>query len=116
MDYFREVMNLNLVDFQYWQSIRPHLKTTFRKLAQKEQQMLGQIMADGVRAGEFRIRSIEKTAHALFQIMRGLRCQFIRGIEGPQVETAELFALKREMMFIADIFIRGMAESVGRKK
>lgn len=116
MNYFCEVLNLNLVDFQYWQSIRPHLKTTFRKLAQKEQQMLRQIMTEGVRAGEFNIRSTEKTAHALLQIMRGIRCQFIRAIEGPQVQIAELQSLKREMLFVADIFIRGITESVEKKK
>jgi TetR/AcrR family transcriptional regulator len=116
MDYFRDVLNLNLVDFQHWQSIRPHLKTTFTKFAQREYRVIREMVSEGVQRGEFEGRSVDKNARALLQIMRGVRCQFIRSVEGPLVPIGELKTLKREMLFIGDIFLKGIKAGGAGKK
>ena len=116
MDFFSDVLNLNLVDFQHWQSIRPQLRTSFRKFTQHEHHILRRVIQEGTNAGDFDIESVDKFTNAFFQIMRGMRCQFIRAIEGPQVHTNELQVLKRETLFIADIFLRGMAANCGKRK
>ncbi len=108
MDYFHEFMNLNLVDFQHWQTIRPQLRVTFRRLAQQEYVIIHQMIREGIRKGEIETGSPDKCAQALLQIMRGVRCQFLRTIDGPQVPPKDFQVLKREMMFIADIFLRGI--------
>ena len=109
LDFFQDVLNLNLIDFQHWQSIRPELKLVFKKFAQHEQHLLRRIMNEGIHAGEFATGPVDRSVVALFQIMRGIRCQFLRAIDGPQVTAGELRTLKRDMLFIADIFLRGIS-------
>ncbi len=116
MDFFSEILNLNIVDFQHWQSIRPQLQAAFKTFTQHEQQILRRIIHEGSDGGEFDIESVEKCTNALFQIMRGMRCQFIRTIEGPQFQKSDFQVLKRETLFIIDLFLRGMSRHGGRMK
>ncbi len=108
VDYFAEITNLNIVDFQNWHAMRPVMRATYNKFEEQELALLRSILSAGVRCGELRIPSAGKTAEAIIRVMRGLRCHFLRTIEQPFIEPKQYQSLKDQILFVTDLLLSGI--------
>ncbi len=108
IDYFAEITNLNIVDFQNWHTLRPLMREAYTTFAEQEHGFLRAILGEGIRSGELRLRNAGKTASAIIQVMQGLRCHFLRTIERPYIEAAQYRSLKVQMLSVTDLLLNGM--------
>jgi TetR/AcrR family transcriptional regulator len=107
-EYFNELLNLNILDFRSSVKTKPVLRDMFEDFARQELKLLQTIVREGRERGEFSVASIEQVAEALLHIMQGLRCRFLRRMEGPRIEAKQYKWLKQEQNFVTEIFLRGI--------
>ncbi len=110
-EYFSKLLGLNILDARASGKTNPVLRGTYLDLARQELQLLCKIIERGIRQGEFKVQSARRTAEALMHVMQGLRARFLYKAESPHIEPRERHALKKETLFVADIFLRGIQKT-----
>jgi AcrR family transcriptional regulator len=108
MDNFYSMTNLNIVDFQNWHAMRPFVREAYQRFADEESAIIRTLLKEGIAGGEFAVSSVEKTAQAIMQVLRGLRCHFLRSIEDPAVDPKKFQILKQEVLFVTDLILSGI--------
>lgn len=107
-EYFNELLNLNILDFRSSVRTKPILRDMFEGFARQELKVLKKIVREGRDRGEFNVASIEQVAEALLHIMQGLRCRFLRSLEGTRIGDKPYRLLKQEQNFVTDILLKGI--------
>ncbi|HUN67103.1 MAG TPA: TetR/AcrR family transcriptional regulator [Bacteroidota bacterium] len=111
MDNFYNMTNLNIADFRNWHTVKPFLQETYQRFADEEQAIIGHFLKGGMDAGDFTVTPVERISYALLQVLRGLRCHFLRSIEGPRVDPEKFQQLKQEALFVTDLILNGLKSS-----
>lgn len=107
-EYFKKMLNLNILDLRSSASMKPIFAETYERFAKQELGLLRRLLKQGCESGEFSVRSIDRVAVGLMHTMQGLRCRFLRAIQGPPAESDGYDQLKEEIGFVADIFLNGI--------
>ena len=115
-DYFKKLQSLNMVDFRSIARNMTLLRGMFRRYARKELDWLCQVFELGNENGEFELQSIEKTGQAFLHIMQGLRLRFMRAHSDQAPNPAAFAQHRREIMFVTQIFLRGIRAEIRENK
>ena len=107
-EYFNKLLHLNILDFRSSVKTTPGLRETFDGFALQELKLLHKIVREGKQRGEFKVTSVEKVSEALLHIMQGLRCRFLRAVQGPKIDPKQHQQFKQELNFVTEIFLRGI--------
>lgn len=114
-DYFKNLQELNILDFKKSTDSAHVLKAMFLRHAMEELQWLTRIFESGRRANEFQIKSSKKTAETFLHILQGLRLRFMRDSEILRPTPAAFVQLRREMVQTTELILAGIRnQSAGR--
>jgi TetR/AcrR family transcriptional regulator len=111
-EFFNRLLHLNTMDYRLATRNKPALRAIFRRYAAQESRWLTSLFEEGQKRGEFGSVSPRKSAEAFLHLMQGLRARFMRDYEDGPVGPAIFSQFRRELLFITDIFLNGIA---GRK-
>jgi TetR/AcrR family transcriptional regulator len=109
-EFFSNLLNLYIIDFQAIPKNRPVLRNLFRVYADRELGWLTQLFGEGKQLKAFALQSPEGTAEVFLHIQQGLRLRYMRANEA-SFERSDPSEVLREQLAATDIFLRGIQRS-----
>jgi TetR/AcrR family transcriptional repressor of mexJK operon len=102
---FRELMNLNALNFKSWAEIRSISGDLFSSFQEKELAALEGILSRGHSAREFSCPDTHQTATLLLHLLHGLRLRIFQGESGGPVAEDAYVELRRESELLVDLVV-----------
>jgi TetR/AcrR family transcriptional regulator len=113
LEFFMELMNLQLVSLQTWLHSRPLFRELKEALQDAEQRQLAEILKAGVAAGEFGPIAIEPCAAAIVHALQGLRLRVLRAAELHPDAAIPPQALAADIRVLLDLILNGLCCRTG---
>ncbi len=108
-DYFKNLQELNILDFKQATRNAPALIEMFRQHAQEELSWLSELLAAGRQNGEFCLSSSRKIAELFLHSLQGLRLRVMRESQYLRPSPDSLMSLQIEMRTFTGIFLAGIS-------
>ncbi len=115
LDHFNAMTQMNTLELPHSHGLRPVMRAMFQELAEEELAYLKVIFQEGRRRKELDVPSADQAARAFLHIMRGMRLVFIRLNESRRIESKDFDAHRDEVLFVIDLFLRGISKRNGMK-
>lgn len=109
--YMNHLLNLHVLTARSDAKMGPMLRSLFREFAEQEVNVLQDIIKEGKVNRQFAVNSPRLAAETFLHTLQGLRLRFLRTFDSPAIEMKDYHPLKPEMMYITEIFVRGMARN-----
>lgn len=107
-EYFGAMLNLNILDLRFSPKTKPLMSRTYEEFAKRELKILRSIIHEGSRKREFVSDNNEKHAEAFLHVMQGLRCRFLRSMQGPKIGQKDYDRLHQEIEFVTELLLCGI--------
>ena len=114
-EYFKDLLNLNIVDIYPVGRYLPAIRQMFRRFAQEELRWLTELFEAGQRQGEFDIKSPDKVSEAFLHVLQGLRLRYVRANQDKQPDNVSSGQFRRETAMVTEIFLAGIRDRKLRK-
>ncbi len=109
-EYFKNLQELNILDFKQATHNLPALVQMFRQHAAEEIAWIADLIDRGNHAGEFHVKEPHEVAEMFQHVLRGLRLRVIRQSESIRPTSEALSRLHREMTLFTGIFLAGISK------
>ncbi len=109
---FREMVNLNALNFKSWSELKSISGDLFRNLEEQELNTVREILTLGVASGEFACADPPQMAETVLHVLQGLRLRILRLNDGMPVLDGTYAELQRESDLFVNVLLRAL-KSVG---
>jgi TetR/AcrR family transcriptional repressor of mexJK operon len=109
-EYFRNLQELNILDFKHATHNAPALVEMFRRHAAEELKWISGLLSAGNEHDEFQVESPEEVAEMFQHVLRGLRLRIIRHSESLRPTATAFAQLQNEMKLFTQIFLSGIGK------
>ncbi len=107
-DFFKELLELNVIDIQSMTKGSPSLSAIFQRYARQELLWLRKLFKGGRTGDEFGFPPNAKVPETLLHVMQGLRLRFVREHQNTRPGFAAFAQLRREVRFVTRTFVVGL--------
>jgi len=108
LSYFRTLLNLSRLRFQFYSDLKPVLKDTMNKFREKEKEVIIQIIEKGIEEGIFHYDNAEAAASLYLDMLRGLRVSVLNDKISLVLDQSEYEMFLEKTNAVTDIFTRGL--------
>jgi len=108
LSYFRTLLNLSRLRFQFYSDLKPVLKDTMNKFREKEKEVIIQIIEKGIEDGIFHYDNAEAAASLYLDMLRGLRMSVLNDKISLVLDQSEYEMFLEKTNAVTDIFTRGL--------
>jgi len=104
----RELANIGTLGVHSAFDAKSIFKKLFEDFEEKELILLGKIMEEGKKSGEFRADIPEGFTRVFLHVLQGLKLRFIRHLKEQRLEEDVQKDLESEMKLVTDVLINGL--------
>jgi AcrR family transcriptional regulator len=108
LSYFRTLLNLSRLRFQFYSDLKPVLKDTMNKFREKEKEVIIHIIEKGMEDGLFHYDNAEAAASLYLDMLRGLRMSILNDKISLVLDQSEYEMFLEKTNAVTDIFTRGL--------
>ncbi len=105
---FREMVNLNALNFKSWSELKSISGDLFRNLEEQELNVVREILSLGTASGEFTCADPQQMAEMVLHVLHGLRLRVFRQSDGMPVLEEAYEALQNESGRFVTVLLRAL--------
>jgi AcrR family transcriptional regulator len=109
LSYFRSLLNLSRLRLESYSELRPVFRETISIFKEKDKEIVKRILGKGIKAGNFSITDIDKTASLFLDLLKGLRVSVVNDKRTLFIEQDEYESLQQNTIAFTELFIKGIS-------
>lgn len=108
LSYFRTLLNLSRLRFQFYSDLKPVLKDILNVFREKENEIIFKIIDKGIRDGIFYYEDAHLASSLFLDLLRGLRMTILNDKISLVLDQNEYDSYLEKTNAVTEIFIRGL--------